>query len=74
VSVQLGARQGTYTPWWKTIEVVIYGWPSAQADATLAGAPTPLQTSYDDAAHALHVMVPAAAGKTELRVVSNGNQ
>ena len=68
VRVQIGARQGTYSPWWKTFEVVIYGWPSAQADAKLAGAATALQTTYDRAAHALHVVVPAAAEKAELRV------
>ena len=31
VRVNFGARQGTYAPWWKTVEVVIYDWPSAQA-------------------------------------------
>jgi alpha-glucosidase len=68
-TVQFGERQGTYAPWWKQIEVVIYGWPSAQADANLAGSAQPLQTTYDASTHALHVVIPEAAGKKqELRI------
>jgi alpha-glucosidase len=74
VSVQIGAQQGGYTPWWKTIEVVIYGWSSARADTKLTGTSTPLLTTYDEAAHALHLMLPAAAGKTELRVASEATR
>ena len=68
VSVQFGARQGTYAPWWKRIEVVIYRWPSARADAKFAGSTQRLQTKYDPSAHALHVFIPEAAEKQELRV------
>ncbi len=68
VSVQFGARQGTYAPWWKRIEVVIYRWPSARADAKFAGSTQRLQTKYDASAHALHVFIPEAAEKQELRV------
>jgi alpha-glucosidase len=68
VSVQFGARQGTYPPWWKHIEVVIYRWPSARADAKFAGSTQRLQTKYDASTHALHVFIPEAAEKQELRV------
>jgi alpha-glucosidase len=66
--VHFGAREGSYAPWWKTIEVVIYDWPSAQADAKLSSAATSLKTTYDAPAHALHVSIPDAAGETELNV------
>jgi len=68
VSVQFGERQGTYAPWWKQIEVVIYGWPSTKADAKLAGSAQPLRTTYDAATHALHVVVPEMARKGELQI------
>ena len=68
VSVHFSARQGTYIPWWKTIEVVIYDWPSAQADAKLSTAATPLETKYDARAHALHILIPDVAGETDLSV------
>jgi alpha-glucosidase len=68
VSVQFGARQGTYPPWWKQIEVVIYRWPSARADAKFAGSTQRLQTKYDASTHALHVVIPEATEKQELRI------
>ena len=68
VRINFGARQGTYAPWWKTVEVVIYDWPSAQANAKLSSSASPLQTSYDATQHALHVTIPDVAGGGELRV------
>ena len=68
VSVQFGTRQGSYSPWWKTIEVVIYDWPSASADARLTSSAKPLKTTYDASAHALHVVIPDITGKDELKV------
>ena len=69
VNVQFERRQGTYSPWWKTIEVVIYDWPSAQAHATLSDSAEPLKTKYDASAHALHVVIPDVAGKNELHIM-----
>jgi alpha-glucosidase len=68
VSLRFGAREGTYAPWWKTVDVVIYDWPSAQADAHLTGSGTALKTSYDAGARALHVMMPDTASAGELRI------
>jgi alpha-glucosidase len=66
--VAFSSREGSYAPWWKTIEVVIYGWPSAQAEARLSGTAQPLETTYDESARALHIVMPDAAGKEELRI------
>ncbi len=68
VRVGFGARQGTYAPWWKTVDVVIYDWPSKQADATLSNSTLPLKTSYDAARRALHILMPDSGKETELRV------
>jgi alpha-glucosidase len=66
VRVNFDARQGSYTPWWKTVDVVIYDWPSKHADATVAN--SALKTSYDSARHALHILIPDSATEIELRV------
>jgi alpha-glucosidase len=58
ISVKFGERQGTYAPWWKSVEVVIYEWPSAKADVSLPNGAKPLKTSYDASARALHVVIP----------------
>ena len=50
------------------MEVVIYDWPSAQADAKLSSGASSLKTSYDATAHALHVLIPDVAGQAELRI------
>jgi len=68
VRVNFGARQGTYAPWWKTVEVVIYDWPAAQATAKLTGTEASIKTSYDATAHALHVLIPDVPGQAELRI------
>ncbi|MDR3727611.1 MAG: glycoside hydrolase family 31 protein [Terracidiphilus sp.] len=68
VSIQFEARQGNYVPWWKTIEVVLYGWPSAQAEAKLASSPSHLNTTFDPSTHALHIVLPDVPGKDELRI------
>ena len=68
VRVKFGARQGTYAAWWKTLEIVIYDWPSPQADVKLSNSASPLTTSYDAQSSALHVLVPDVPGEAELRV------
>ena len=68
VRVNFNARQGSYVPWWKTVEVVIYDWPSKGAEAKLSGSVSPLKTSYDATKHALHVTLPDAPGEAELSV------
>ena len=30
VRVKIGTRQGSFAPWWKQIEVIIYDWPQVQ--------------------------------------------
>ena len=62
------AREGSYVPWWKLIEVVIYDWPSAHAQAKFSSSTYPLKTSYDVKQHALHIMLSDVPGEAELSV------
>jgi alpha-glucosidase len=71
VRLNFAARQGSYTPWWKTVEVVIFDWPSKQANATLSNSTLQLKTSYDAAKHALHIVMPDSGKEAELRVVKH---
>ena len=66
--VHFSARQGTYVPWWKTIEVVIYDWLSDQADAKLSTSATPPKTTYLASAHALHIVIQDVAVEADLSV------
>ncbi|HTS38055.1 MAG TPA: TIM-barrel domain-containing protein [Candidatus Solibacter sp.] len=67
VLVKFAARQGSYAPWWKDLEVVVYGWPSEKAEVNLTGTPL-LEKHYDAKAHALHLMVPDISADTELTI------
>jgi alpha-glucosidase len=68
VTVHFDARKGSYAPWWKNIDVVIYNWAAAKADAKLSNGSASLKTTYDASAHALHILIPDATGDTELRI------
>jgi alpha-glucosidase len=68
VSLHFDQRDGNYTPWWKNVDVVIYGWSGAGAEAKLASGTTALKTMYDKSAHALHIVIPDVSGKDDLQI------
>lgn len=68
VRVQFHQREGSYPQWWKFMELVIYDWPSAHAEAKVSGSAYPLKTTYDFKQHALHVTLADQAGEAELSI------
>jgi alpha-glucosidase len=62
------AREGSYVPWWKLMEIVIYDWSAAHAQAKFSSSTYPLKTTYDEKQHALHVMLSDVAAEAELAV------
>lgn len=68
IRVKFHAREGSFTPWWKLIEVVIYDWPSAHAQAKFSSSTYPLKSTYDEKQHALHLMLSDVSGEAELTV------
>ncbi len=68
VRVTFHAREGSYVPWWKFVEVVIYDWPSAHAEAKFSSSTYPLKTSYDVKQHALHMTLADVSAEAELTV------
>ncbi|WP_058187828.1 glycoside hydrolase family 31 protein [Terracidiphilus gabretensis] len=41
LTIQLSAREGSYTPWWKEIRVVVYGWQPRHGTVRMDGATNP---------------------------------
>lgn len=68
LTLNFGKREGSFKPWWKLVEVVIYDWPSAHAEAKVSGSTYPLKTSYDAKQRALHVTMADVASEAELSV------
>jgi len=67
------ARQGSYAPWWKFVEVVVYDWPSEHAQAKFSSSTYPLKTTYDAKQHALHVVLTDVTAEAELSIRGRSN-
>jgi alpha-glucosidase len=67
------ARQGSYAPWWKFIEVVVFDWPSEHAQAKFSSSTYPLKTTYDAKQHALHVVLTDVTAEAELSIRGRSN-
>ena len=65
LTVQLSAREGSYTPWWKEIRVVVYGWQPKQETVRIEGATNP---KLERAGNTLQFMIPASSAATTLRI------
>jgi len=65
-TLHFAAREGTYTPWWHQIEVVLYNSPSAKATATLGS--TTLKTTHDPQSQTLHITIPDQPKGTDLQI------
>ena len=61
-------REGSYAPWWRLIEVVVYGWPSEHAVAKFSSSTYPLKTTYDPKQHALRLMLSDVSKEAELSI------
>jgi alpha-glucosidase len=69
VSLHFNPSEGTFTPWWSRVEVVIFGWTSAKVSITLNE--KPITASQFDAPHgALHILIPDQPQGGELRVIA----
>jgi hypothetical protein len=73
VRLKFHTREGSYAPWWKFVEVVVYDWPSAHAEAKVSGSTYPLKTTYDLKQHALHVTLSDQSGEAELSIRGRTN-
>jgi len=68
VRLKFHPREGSFLPWWKFVEVVVYDWPSARAEAKVSGSTYPLKTTYDPKQHALHMTLADQAAEAELSI------
>jgi alpha-glucosidase len=62
VQLKISPREGSFAPWWSSIEVVVYGWNAASASATIDGHATTTAPAVDAQAHTITLNF-ADAGK-----------
>ncbi len=70
VTIQMGARQGHFAPWWKQVQVVVYGWNSPRATASVRGTTKTPQARVDSAMHTVSIVLPEDASATELALTA----
>jgi alpha-glucosidase len=58
ITVHIGAHQGSYAPWWKNLQVEVYGSNSSSAKASIAGSTEPVESSFDALRHATTLSIP----------------
>ncbi len=71
LTLNIGAQEGSYPAWWKSIDMAIYDWPSAQVRVTLNGHVL-LGSSYDVAHRVLHLRIPQSTGAQKLVITAAG--
>lgn len=71
LTLKIDTQEGSYPAWWKSVDVAIYDWPSAQAHATLNGQALTGST-YDAVHRILHLRIPQSRAAQELAVSGGG--
>jgi alpha-glucosidase len=66
IKVKIGARQGSFPPWWKQVELVIYDWPQKSASATINGQHVDGRVNKGDLT--AHILVPETTTGSEIDV------
>jgi alpha-glucosidase len=58
ITVHIGPHQGSYVPWWKNLQVEIYGSTASPRNASIAGRTERVEASFDPNHHVTSVLFP----------------
>lgn len=68
ITVHIGPHEGSYAPWWKNLQVEIYGSTAPSQDASLVGSTERVDSSFDAIRHVATFLVPDNGGGRDLRI------
>jgi alpha-glucosidase len=68
ITVHIGPHQGSYIPWWKDVQVEIYGRAAPSREASIVGSKEKAETSFDSLNHVARFILPDNGRGTELQV------
>jgi alpha-glucosidase len=71
--LHIGAQSGNYPAWWKSIEVAVFNWPSAQVHATLNGREIS-GSAYDAATRVLRLQIPQSTAASDLVLTADSRR
>ena len=58
ITVHIGPHQGIYVPWWKNLQVEVYGSNSSSPKASIADSAEKVESSFDPLRHATTLLIP----------------
>jgi alpha-glucosidase len=67
--LRVGARAGSFQPWWNEIEVTVFDWKSAPGKVTYGGEAIS-KLHFDESAHSLTITLPEKAEGGELEITA----
>jgi hypothetical protein len=65
----VGAREGSFQPWWNEVEVTIFDWKSAPGKVTYGGEAIS-KFRFDESSHSLTITLPEKAEGGELEIAA----
>jgi alpha-glucosidase len=68
VTVHIGSHQGSYVPWWKNLQVEVYGRTAPSQRASIVGRTDRVESSFDSLRHVTTLLVPDNGGGEDLQV------
>lgn len=68
ITVHIGSHQGSYVPWWKNLQIEIYGATTASQNVSIVGSTERLESSFDSLRHVSTFLVPDNGGGSDLQV------
>lgn len=72
LQLHVGAHQGSYQPWWTTLNIEVYGWGTATTPKVLLnGSPKQITTHYNSQQHVLSLQVADTGTGADLELVKS---
>jgi alpha-glucosidase len=68
IDVHIGSHQGSYVPWWKDLQIEIYGRAASAQRASIVGNAERVEASFDSLRHVATLLVPDNGGGEDLQV------
>ena len=68
ITVHVGPHQGSYVPWWKALQVEVFGNSKSPLKASLNGATGKVSPTFDAAHHMTTVLIPDNGGGANLQI------
>jgi alpha-glucosidase len=71
ITVHIGPHQGSYVPWWKNLQVEVYGSHSSSQRASIVGSTERVESSFDALRHVTTLLIPDNGNGRDLQIEWN---